>query len=119
MIVPQRSDHRFVDLAMRAHIAPLIEAGVRFWLGPAPFNHSKLMVVDQRWSLVGSANWDMRSLRLNFEMNVEVYDEALALELDAFMLRHQKTKLKLRDLTGRSLPVKLRDAALRLLLPYI
>ena len=52
-------------------------------------------------------------------MNVEVYDEALALELDAFMLRHQKTKLKLRDLTGRSLPVKLRDAALRLLLPYI
>jgi cardiolipin synthase len=119
VIVPQRSDHRFIDLAMRAHIAPLIEAGVRFWLGPAPFNHSKLMVVDKRWSFVGSSNWDMRSLRLNFEVNVEVYDEALALGLDGFMLGHQKTRLKHRDLTGRSLPVKLRDAALRLLLPYI
>ena len=55
VIVPQRSDHRFVDLAMRAHIGPLIEAGVRFWLGPAPFNHSKLMVVDKRWS--STASW--------------------------------------------------------------
>ena len=119
LIVPLRSDHRFIDLAMRAHIAPLIEAGVRFWLGAAPFNHSKLMVVDQQWSLVGSSNWDMRSLRLNFEMNVEVYDEALALQLDRFMLQHQNTKLRHRDLTGRILPVKLRDAALRLLLPYI
>ena len=119
VIVPRRSDHRFVDLAMRAHVAPLIEAGVRFWLGPAPFNHSKLMVVDKLWSFVGSSNWDMRSLRLNFEMNVEIYDEALALELDAFMVRHQQAKLKRRDLAARSLPVKLRDAALRLLLPYI
>ena len=96
-----------------------MEAGVRFWSGPPPFNHSKLMVVDKRWSLVGSANWDMRSLRLNFEMNVEVYDEALAVELDAFMVRHQTSKLKLRDLNARSLPAKLRDAGLRLLLPYI
>ena len=119
VIVPERSDHRFVDLAMRAHVGPLLDAGVRFWLGPAPFNHSKLMVVDKSWSFVGSSNWDMRSLRLNFEMNVEIYDEALALELDAFMVEHQKSKLKRRDLAARSLPVKLRDAALRLLLPYI
>lgn len=120
IVVPLRSDHRFVDLAMRAHVGPLMEAGVRFWLGPPPFNHSKLMIVDKLWCLVGSANWDMRSLRLNFEMNVELYDEALALELDAFVRRHQDGgRLRLRDLNGRSLPVKLRDAALRLLLPYI
>ena len=119
IVVPRRSDHRFVDLAMRAHIGPLLEAGVRFWPGPPPFNHSKLMVVDKVWCLVGSANWDMRSLRLNFEMNVEVYDAALAERLDAFMLQHQLAKLKLSELQGRSLPVKLRDAALRLLLPYI
>ena len=120
VVVPERSDHRFVDLAMRAHVGPLIEAGVRFWRGPPPFNHSKLMIVDKRWCLVGSANWDMRSLRLNFEMNVELYDEGIALALDAFILKHQNgAKLKLRDLNARSLPVKLRDAALRLLLPYI
>ena len=119
VIVPARSDHRFVDLAMRAHIAPLMEAGVRFWSSPPPFNHSKLMVVDKLWSLVGSANWDMRSLRLNFEMNVEVYDPAVAEQLDGFMKGHQTAKLHLREINARSLPVKLRDAALRLLLPYI
>ncbi len=119
IVVPKRSDHRFVDLAMRAHIGPLLEAGVRFWLGPAPFNHSKLMVVDGAWCLVGSANWDMRSLRLNFETNVELYDAGLARQLEAFMAQHQQGKLKLRDINARNLPVKLRDAALRLLLPYI
>ncbi len=119
IIVPQRSDHRFLDLAMRAHIGPLLEAGVRFWQGAPPFNHSKLMVVDKAWCLVGSSNWDMRSLRLNFEMNVEVYDTALAETLGAFMRQHQARKLKLSELRARSLPVQLRDAALRLLLPYI
>ena len=119
IIVPQTSDHRFVDFAMRAHIGPLLDHGVRFWSGPPPFNHSKLMVVDKHWCLVGSANWDMRSLRLNFELNVEVYSDDLARNLDAFMLTHQTKRLRARELNARSLPVRLRDAALRLLLPYI
>lgn len=119
VIVPARSDHRFVDLAMRAHIGPLLAQGVRFWCGPPPFNHSKLMVVDQQWCLVGSANWDIRSLRLNFELDVEVYSAELAGTLDRFMLSQQKTRLRASDLNARSLPVRLRDAALRLLLPYI
>ncbi len=119
VIVPQKSDHRFVDHAMRAHIGPLLEHGVRFWAGPPPFNHSKLMVVDKHWCLVGSANWDMRSLRLNFELNVEVYSEELAQQLDAFMLTHQTKRLRARELNARNLPVRLRDAGLRLLLPYI
>ena len=104
---------------MRAHIGPLLDAGVRFWLGPPPFNHSKLMVVDGLWCLVGSANWDMRSLRLNFELNVEVYGAELAGTLGDFMHQHQRQRLRARDLNARSLPAKLRDAAFRLLLPYI
>ncbi len=119
IIVPSRSDHRFVDLAMRAHVAPLLERGVRFWLGPPPFNHSKLLVVDREWCLVGSANWDMRSLRLNFELNVEVHSTELAAELDAIMKARQLKRLRLRNLTARTLPVRLRDAGIRLLLPYI
>ncbi len=119
VIVPTKSNHRFVDLAMRAHIGPLLEHGVRVWLGSEPFNHSKLMVVDKQWCLVGSANWDMRSLRLNFELNVEVYNSDLADQLDAFMTSRQHCRTRLRDLNARSLPVRLRDAALRLLLPYI
>ena len=119
IIVPLRSDHRFVDLAMRAHIGPLMMHGVRVWLGSSPFNHSKLLVVDRRWCLVGSANWDMRSLRLNFELNVEVFSAELAETLDGLMRVRQHNRLRERDLTARGLPVRLRDAALRLLLPYI
>ena len=119
LVVPRRSNHRFVDLAMRAHVGPLLDHGVRLWFGPPPFNHSKLMVVDRHWCLIGSANWDMRSLRLNFELDVEVYDRTLAGELETIILAHQGTRLRPDDLTLRPLPVKLRDAGLRLLLPYI
>ena len=45
---------------------------------PPPFDHSKLMLVDDEWVFVGSSNWDARSLRLNFEFNVECYDRDLA-----------------------------------------
>ena len=59
-------------------LRPLIEVGCRIWFKPAPFDHSKLMVIDEEWSLVGSANWDTRSFRLNFELNVELHDPAFA-----------------------------------------
>ena len=119
VVVPRRSDHRFVDLAMRAHVAPLLVHGVEVWFGAPPFNHSKLMVVDRHWCLVGSANWDMRSLRLNFELDVEVYDGALAQKLEAIIRSQRHARLRTQDLRALSLPVRLRDASLRLLLPYI
>ncbi len=119
IVVPRRSNHRVIDLAMRAHVGPLFVHGVRIWLGDAPFDHSKLLVVDERWCLIGSANWDTRSLRLNFELDVECYSAALAAQLTAVMQARQNARLHSHDLTGRSLPVQLRDAAFRLLLPYI
>src|SRR5206468_11810245 len=50
-------------------------------LTPPPFDHSKLMIVDGHWVLLGSANWDARSLRLNFELNVEAYGRHFAEEM--------------------------------------
>ncbi|MGU3538566.1 phospholipase D-like domain-containing protein [Methylobacterium sp. A54F] len=119
VVIPRTSDHRFVDWATRAHVAGLLRSGVRIWLDEPPFDHSKALVVDREWCFVGSANWDMRSFRLNFEMNVEVYDTVLAEALDDFMAGKMETPLTLAAVTGRSLPVRLRDAAVRLLLPYL
>ena len=119
IVVPRRSNHRVVDLAMRAHVGPLLDRGVRIWFGRSPFNHSKLMVVDRRWCLIGSANWDMRSLRLNFELDVEVYSRGLASTLDSLMRSQHDARLRAETLAQRSLPVRLRDAGFRLLLPYI
>ncbi|MDX7952806.1 phospholipase D-like domain-containing protein [Lichenihabitans sp. Uapishka_5] len=119
IVVPRRSNKRFVDLAMQAHVQPLLDHGVRFWYGHQPFNHSKLMVVDRRWCLIGSANWDMRSLRLNFELDVEVYGRPLADEIESLMRACQDARLRPQDLAARNVAARLRDAALRLLLPYI
>jgi cardiolipin synthase len=119
IIVPQQSDHRIVDWALRAQIGPLAATGARIWLSPPPFEHSKLMTVDGVWCLIGSSNWDMRSFRLNFELNMEVYDPSLAAGLDAVMNVANRRRLSTRRLARRPLPLRLRDAAARLMLPYL
>ncbi len=119
VVIPQHSDHRIVDWATRAHVDPLLEGGVRIWLDKPPFDHSKILVVDDAWCFVGSANWDIRSFRLNFELNVEIYDAALAERLAAFMRSKMDVRLTREDLGNRALPVRLRDASARLLLPYL
>ncbi|MDP4023168.1 phospholipase D-like domain-containing protein [Methylobacterium sp. NEAU 140] len=119
VIIPRVSDHHFIDWATRAHLEPLLQAGVRIWLDEPPFDHSKALVVDDVWCFVGSANWDMRSFRLNFELNVEIIDAGLAAELDRFMRGKMERRLTAADLAARPLPTRLRDAAVRLLLPYL
>jgi len=119
VLVPEWSDHRFVDWASRANVGPLLREGVRIWRCPPPFRHSKAMVVDGEWCLVGSCNWDMRSFRLNFELCLEMYDRDLAGTLQALMQRCHGPALTQAVLDRRSFPRRLRDAAVRLLLPYI
>jgi cardiolipin synthase len=99
----------------------VLERGCRVWLSPPPFDHSKLMVVDGTWALVGSANWDPRSLRLNFEFSLESYDRALAGVLEG-MARdriRRARRVTLEEVDGRGLAVKLRDGLARLLSPYL
>ncbi len=96
-----------------------MRTGVHVWLGPSPFRHSKVMVVDGEWSLIGSSNWDMRSFRLNFELCVEVYDRPLADTLRGFVEASRGTRLTVEAIAARSLPVRLRDAAVRLMMPYL
>jgi cardiolipin synthase len=119
VVIPNQSNHRLVDWATRGTIEPMMRDGVRVWLGPSPFRHSKVMVIDGEWSLIGSANWDMRSFRLNFELCMEVYDRPLAEALRRFVTAHQGERLTLEAIAARSLPVRLRDAAVRLLMPYL
>jgi cardiolipin synthase len=119
IVLPEQSNHRLVDWAARAQLRPLLQAGCRIWHQPAPFDHSKLMTVDGAWSLVGSANWDVRSLRLNFELDVEVYCERFAARVDAEIERRRGQRVTTVELDARPFPVVLRDATVRLLLPYL
>jgi cardiolipin synthase len=119
LIIPKNSNHLLVDWATRANIAPLLSGGVRIWQSPPPFHHAKIMVVDNEWCLIGSSNWDIRSFRLNFELCMEVYDRDLAMTLTAITARARGSALTQLDLDARTLPVRLRDAGARLMLPYL
>jgi cardiolipin synthase len=99
----------------------VLERGCRDWLSPPPFDHTKIMLIDETWTLLGSANWDSRSLRLNFEFNVECYDRELATilgELVQTRIKHSR-RLSLADVDGRSLPIRLRDGVAGLFSPYL
>ena len=119
VVIPARSNQPLVDMATRANLGPLLHAGCHIWRGKPPFEHSKLMVVDREWSLIGSANWDMRSFRLNFELDLAVADPALADTLAEHIEARRHDRITGADLAARSRPARVRDAAVRLLLPYL
>jgi cardiolipin synthase len=79
------------------------------------------MIVDGHWVLLGSANWDARSLRLNFELNVECYGRGFAREMEKLVLTKIATarEVTLAEADERPLPEKLRDAAARLFSPLL
>ena len=79
------------------------------------------MLVDDCWVLLGSANWDSRSLRLYFEFNLEWYDAELAQRLDKWVETKRKDahRVTVEELDGRSLSSRLRDGIARLLTPYL
>ena len=119
VIIPEKGNHRLLDWAVRANVGPLLNDGVEIWRCPSPFRHSKVMVVDGSWSLIGSSNWDMRSFRLNFELCVEVYDPALSAALEGFVEENKVRRLGLEEINDRNFPTRIRDAGARLLLPYL
>jgi cardiolipin synthase len=121
IVVPEKCNLRFVNWAASAQAGQILERGCRIWLSEPPFDHGKLMIVDDAWSFVGSSNWDPRSLRLNFELNVECYDEKLATDMSRLIDQRIETsrRLTLREVDQRSLPVKVRDGVTWLFSPYL
>lgn len=119
IILPQRSNHWYMDWAVRAHIGPLVETGCRIWKSRPPFDHSKIMSVDGLWCLIGSANWDVRSFRLNFEVDLEIYGPAVVRQVDQILSAQPRQRLTADELRNRPLARRLADAGARLLLPYL
>ncbi|HEX9398947.1 MAG TPA: phospholipase D-like domain-containing protein [Anaeromyxobacter sp.] len=121
VVLPERGNLPIVQWAQTAQLWQVLERGCRVWLTPPPFDHTKLMVVDGAWSLLGSANWDPRSLRLNFELQVECFDAELARKLEKLAEERMARgrRLMLGEVDARSLAAKLRDGVARLFSPYL
>lgn len=121
IVVPERTNFRVVDWAMRPHLEAVLRFGCEVWLSKPPFDHSKLMIIDQRWAMIGSSNWDARSLRLNFEFNLEIIGATALYSLHAAAEKKlsNSRQLTIEELRNRALALRLRDAACRLLTPYL
>ncbi len=121
ILLPEKNNLRLVQWASFPLYWQLLERGCRIWHSPPPFDHSKVVLVDDAWTLVGSTNWDPRSLRLNFELNLECYDKMLNAQMQQWFERRREvaTAITSTDIMRRSLPLRLRDGAARLLSPYL
>jgi cardiolipin synthase len=121
IVLPEHGNLRLVQWAMTAQLAQVLAWGCHVYLSRPPFDHTKLMVIDGAWSLIGSANLDPRSLRLNFEYNVECYSPALAATLAAMLDAKIATgrPLPIGELSRRPLLRRLRDSAVWLAQPYL
>ncbi len=121
ILLPEQNNLPFVHWASRAMWWQVLERGCHLWLTPPPFDHSKLMIVDQHWVFLGSANWDARSLRLNFELNVEAYGREFAERMAAIVNQKLRTArgVTLAEVDQRPLPARLRDNLARIFSPYL
>ena len=121
VIVPGHNNLPFVHWASRNMMWELLQRGVRIYLQPPPFVHTKLLMVDRHYVQVGSANMDPRSLRLNFELVVEIYDHGFAAAIDEHFktVRRRSREITLQEIDSRPLAVRTRDALAWLLTPYL
>lgn len=121
LLLPVHNNLPYVHWAMRHMLWQLLKYDIKVFYQPPPFDHSKILVIDQRYCQVGSANLDTRSLRLNFELTVEIYDEVLGNQLSEQIKQDKKNadRLSQEQLDKRTFPVKMWDALCWLFTPYL
>jgi cardiolipin synthase len=121
ILLPAKNNLPYVKWASDNMLWELLKHGVRIAYQPPPFVHTKLFLVDDVYSIIGSANIDPRSLRLNFEMVLEIFDPAVNQSLRGrfvqALARSRETSLA--EMDGRSLPVRIRDSLCWLFTPYL
>lgn len=121
VFIPERGNVHLAHWASQHSIQRLVADGLCLYLIPAPFIHSKALLIDDDYSLIGSANIDPRSLRLNFELGLELF----SLESNAWLARYFLSLVEEAHWVDPSAPemrpylVRLRDALAWLFSPYL
>lgn len=121
VMIPNKPDHPFVFWASSSYIGELLQAGVKFYTYEKGFLHSKVIIADDFVSSVGTANLDIRSFKLNFEVNAFIYDEAINLKLTEKFIKDLKycREITLESYNERSGLVKIKESFSRLLSPLL
>jgi cardiolipin synthase len=119
ILIPQNPDHLHVYLSGISYLEEAEEAGVKIYRYQPGFLHQKVWLIDDEASLIGTANLDNRSMRLNFEVTMLIMSKEFADEVEG-MLKNDFEKSKLAsptEYTERSLPYRFMVRVCRLLAP--
>ncbi|MDQ0997898.1 phosphatidylserine/phosphatidylglycerophosphate/cardiolipin synthase-like enzyme [Phyllobacterium ifriqiyense] len=121
IVIPSNNNLKLVDRAMTAQFDQILKSHCRIWRASGNFNHSKLLSVDGVWAYVGSSNLDPRSLRLNFEVDLEVMDAEFASKVEGLVQKalNDAKPVLLQDLRARSFWERLLDRIIWLGSPYL
>jgi len=122
LLVSERTDHPLLVQVGRSYYEELLQYGVKIYEFDAAVNHSKCAMIDDRWVMVGSANFDIRSMRLNFELNTLVRDPVLAGELERVLIgdfERGSKQIHLEDFRNRPFLRRAMESLFRPLAPLL
>ncbi|HBQ27220.1 MAG TPA: cardiolipin synthase, partial [Syntrophomonas sp.] len=121
LMIPYKPDHFYVHWASLSYVGELLEAGVRCYQYQKGFLHSKMVCTDGFASSVGTANLDIRSFELNFEVNAFIYDEEISRQLEENFLSTLEDCIEITRETYATRPMRVRfkEGLFRLLSPIL
>ena len=122
LIIPMHVDAKVVEWASRSYVMQSAADGVKIFLYDKGFNHSKVLICDDKLCSCGSANVDFRSFEHNFESNIFIYDSDVTLRMKRVFLDYQEQSVpleQLKDLEHRSFFSRLWESFVRLFSPLL
>ena len=121
LMVPRRSDSLLVQLASRSYFKRLMMANVKIYFYEPGFMHSKLMVIDDSLTLIGSANFDVRSFEQNLEVEAFIYNKETAVRAKEIFVEDQNnsTAIVLREWMKRPVWLRFKESFVRLFTPLL
>lgn len=121
ILLPERTNIHLSHWAAQHNLRHLLSKGLKVYSQPAPFIHTKGILIDDNYALIGSANLDPRSLRLNFELGVEIFSEEFNQTLSNYFVTRLQSSVEIDEnqIQSRRAWIKVRDALAWLLTPYL
>ena len=121
IMIPEKADHMFVHWASLYYVGEFARAGVKCYLYDQGFLHAKTIIVDGQVASVGTANFDILSLRLNFETNALMYHAETAKKLENTFWKDMEgsMELTLEEYDKRSLPIRFLESISKLVSPIL
>lgn len=121
IIIPGKPDHFFMKWAASSYIGELLEAGIKIYSYANGFIHAKTMVADRTVMSIGTANLDIRSFKLNFEVNAFIFDDRIARDGETQFMKDVENSMEITKemYDSRSISLRIKESLIRLVSPIL